>query len=691
MKRFSAICILLLMFMASVGVGDDTCIFPPEQDSDTFVSFVAPAIPPDRTTSGSFAYLALFRPTSSNFWQGDLVKLGLDEDGNFVDANGAPALDSDGNLKASAQPFWALKDWSNPVKSNYIHNTYRKIYTYLGISKDLAHPSNEFKSKNVAITAPILCNPDDAVSEIIDYVRGADVFDEDGDGDTTENRAFILGDIMHSKPLVLTYRYPDNTSQTYVYFGADDGMLHAVLDTETEANGDVTTYGKEVWAFIPPDQLHRLKDMIEGESHSYYVDSSPKAYTIDVDGDGILDKDDGDRIILICGERKGGRSYFALDVTDPREPIFLWRISCSNDAGLFKLPPGARPDVIIPELGRTWSEPVFGRVKTADDDTVGTPVFFIGGGFSATNSAGKAILAISPIDGSVVKRFKNGVAGITHMNFSIPSTVAAIDEDGNGFTDKLYVGDTGGQIWRVGKFTDPYGDPLQFPAADENIKLWTAVRLFSATSAPRRMFFYPPSVSFERGYDLLLIGSGNREDPCERSSAERIYALKDFHDDRTLTEDDLVDVTNPPPVPDFDSETADADNNGFVDRGWFIRLATGEKVLEKGLLFNKVYYVTTFIPDGGQGRARLCALSYKTGTPALFAEEGNGTRSRIVGVGVPSKPVMYIGRTNLKLFISTATPVIGGPGLVTSAEAAILEIQPLAPTSNLFYSWWMVL
>ncbi|OPX39607.1 MAG: hypothetical protein B1H13_09430 [Desulfobacteraceae bacterium 4484_190.3] len=49
-----------------------------------------------------------------------------------------------------------------------------------------------------------------------------------------------------------------------------------------------------------------------------------------------------------------------------------------------------------------------------------------------------------------------------------------------------------------------------------------------------------------------------------------------------MTEFDLVDVTEFPPVPDLDDETADVDENGFVDRGWYIRLPAGEKVLAKG-------------------------------------------------------------------------------------------------------------
>jgi type IV pilus assembly protein PilY1 len=117
-----------------------------------------------------------------------------------------------------------------------------------------------------------------------------------------------------------------------VFFGANDGMLHAVLDVtdpDVETDGDETNHGTEAWAFIPPDQLSRLKDILEGSTHQDYVDSSPKVYFKDVDEDGLVD--DGDQVILICGLRKGGASYFALDITNPTAPEYLWRISSTND------------------------------------------------------------------------------------------------------------------------------------------------------------------------------------------------------------------------------------------------------------------------------------------------------------------------------------------------------------------------
>jgi len=335
--------IACFIFMFHVGFADDTCII--ETDDGPY-TFTAPVVPVSRTTSSNRVYLAFFYPGEENFWAGNVIKFGINEDNQIVDALYDPdepehsdpespynrlSLDPNGAIREDAVPFWATIDWADPTKSNYIHNSNRNIYTYLGSFRDLTDLTNEFKPTNDRLTEEILGNPaNHTTAQLIDFVRGADV--------NGQNRDVITGDVLHSEPLVIDYE----DSLRVVYFGANDGMLHAVKDStlSTPASDD----GREMWAFIPPDQLHRLKDMVEGESHQYYVDSSPKVYIKDVNGNGIIevnvdsdgdddvDDDDKDQAILVCGERKGGTSYFALDVTNPERPFFLWRISQYDDA-----------------------------------------------------------------------------------------------------------------------------------------------------------------------------------------------------------------------------------------------------------------------------------------------------------------------------------------------------------------------
>jgi len=666
-------------------------------------SFTAPVIPISRTISGNQVYLSFFTPNEGNFWEGNIVKLGIDENNALIDANGDSATWPNGSFKESAVPYWASKNWADPDYStqdctgpgcNYISNADRSIYTYMGISFSLTVADNAFDTSNDLLTLDILGNPTQGRIDIINYVRGADVLDEDGDGNTSENRKVMTGDILHGEPAVFEYNFPDNTSQTFVYFGANDGMLHAVLDSETDDQEVETVHGSEAWAFIPPDQLPRLKDMVEGFSHQEYVDSSPKIYFRDTDLDNVVEPSEGDQVILICGERKGGTSYFALDVTDPSLPSYLWRINSEDDTvnGSGPLPEAVAP-IVVPELGETWSEPQFGRVKTTDyDDDEGTVVFFVGGGYSSDNSAGNAVLAINVFDRSVVRVFKNDGIDITDMNYSIPSSMTVLDTDNNGFVDKVYVGDLGGQMWRFGKYTDTSGSPYEFPESDENINNWEAQVIFSADPQYDRKFFYPPSVALEVGYDLIFMGTGAREDACNETTSDRVYAVKDSNGNSTFTEADLVDVTDSAAnVPDLDSQTMDVDENGNIDQGWYIQLPPGEKVLSEGVVFYKAYYVTTFTPNDDPclpgGLSKLYALGYKTGNAVLHFGGSSLSRSLSLGGGIPSKPVVVLNEGGAKLFISVGST--NPDDSSDSQQAGVVIEDPLAPGNNFHYQWWV--
>ncbi|MGD8981898.1 MAG: PilC/PilY family type IV pilus protein, partial [Desulfobacterales bacterium] len=549
-RRYGLMALMVIfynIFILYPVLADDTCVLSktvddlrlnaaPEQDAvkvsggdilSRTGTFMAPVVPAAKTISQDKIYMAFFKPGEGNFWEGNVTKFGISADNQMVDANGGSATLANGVMKSDAVPYWATIDWADVTKSNYIHNSNRNIYTYLT-------SLTQFESTNANLTATILGNPIRSVADIIEYVRGADVLDEDGDGDVTENRSIITGDILHSKPSIFKYRYADGASKTMVYFGANDGMLHAVLDV-TESSGissTVTSHGTEEWAFIPPDQLPRLKEMIEGVEHQSYVDATPKIYCKDMNGDGVVDSGDGDKVVLVCGERKGGTSYFALDVTDPSYPRYLWRINRNNDSALG----WSAPTTVIVELGETWSEPQFGVVKTTNEDTTGTPVFFIGGGYSSDNSSGKAVIAVDVLTGSVVKKFFTG------MNYSFPSAVLVIDENDNGFVDKVYVGDLGGQMWRFASFVDSIGNPLAFPNCNENIHSWKGQVFFKTDDNNSRKFFYPPSVTLEKGFDMVFMGTGDRENACCNNSnnacsfigPDIIAAVKETHSLTTI-------------------------------------------------------------------------------------------------------------------------------------------------------------
>lgn len=579
-------------------------------------TFTAPVVPVTRTTSGDKVYMAFFKPSENNFWEGNVTKFGIDENQQIVDKYGNPATWPNGAMKQNAEPYWATKHWSDPTKSNYMSSSERKIYTYLASDKGpFTTDGNSFTTGNVNLTDEILGNPTGFTDvngiyvkgkdKVIRYVRGEDVFDEDADGNTAENREIITGDVLHSEPTVVRYYYSGSV-EAYVFYGANDGMIHCVRDDN----------GKEQWALIPPNQLNRLKQILEGYGHIDFVDSSPKVHLIDHDGDRIVDPADGDRAILVIGERKGGYSYTALDITSITVPTFMWQIS-----SLSNVPAGVYAPTLVSTLGETWAEPIFGYVKTWAKDTTGILVMIVGGGYHENNMRGRSVVMVNllnPKDTNLgvieFRSFNSNTLGA--MDYSFPSAAYAVDANDNGFIDKIYIGDVGGQMWRIGSVQDVNGDPV-FPIGDEVVWNWMAQKFFKAADnegdVPYGPFYYPPVVALEEDYDLVFMGTGDREDACGEDSKDRIYAVKDSHSPAPVYESSMTDVTSEAATPpDLDA----GDSNG-----WFIQLATGEKVLSEGTVFFKTYYITTFTPTedpclpGGTGR--LYALNYKTGESVI--------------------------------------------------------------------------
>jgi hypothetical protein len=106
------------------------------------------------------------------------------------------------------------------------------------------------------------------------------------------------------------YGFPNSTGtyagdykdrRAMLFFGANDGMIHAV-DART---------GYEVWAFIPYNLLPKLGTLMRGQSveqFSYFVDSSPKIAEVKMSGTW--------RTMMIIGQSYGGTFYQAFDVTN---------------------------------------------------------------------------------------------------------------------------------------------------------------------------------------------------------------------------------------------------------------------------------------------------------------------------------------------------------------------------------------
>jgi hypothetical protein len=346
----------------------------------------------------------------------------------------------------------------------------------------------------------------------------------------TSVRAQPLGAVIGSTPALMDapsldpppdddYGFPASTGtfagkykdrRGILFFGANDGMIHAV-DART---------GYEVWAFIPYNLLPKLRTLLDGQSvdeFEYFVDSSPKMAEVRVNGAW--------RSLLIVGQGSGGTFYQAFDVTEagmgvaqdadglpavsamlarfdaPDESIeFEWAYPnySSFDPGYtatFYCPavpdspclasgPSGRKVKLFGDLkssatyaektvGYTWSDPAVGPLnstRTTNAVIVGSGYFPAvetlvparAGGPKAGNAmylldaeTGKPIGNTSGAMCALIASGSGSGSGCVTVGDAVNSRKNALQADptaagnnGSHVVDRAYVGDTDGKYWR---------------------------------------------------------------------------------------------------------------------------------------------------------------------------------------------------------------------------------------------------
>ena len=428
-----------------------------------------------------------------------------------------------------------------------------------------------------------------ALATLLKWVRGQDTQDENGfkvAGADTDVRASIHGDILHSRPVVMNYADTGaTTDNVYLFYGGNDGVFRAIK------GGQAATDGKEQWAFIPKEFFPILKRQYDnspavlypstpagvGATRRDYAWDGPVASYVERNDSGVVQK-----VYLYLSARRGGRFIYALDVTSPTNPKFLWRKGCTTSGGTTTCDSG------FSELAQTWSAPSVVKVQGHTH-----PVLIFGGGYDAASedpeppltadTMGRMIYVVDAFDGSIVWTAGNAAANptvsVTGMNFSIPADILTVDRDQIGYVDRAYVADIGGNIWRV-------------DLGGSDTSTWAVWKIASvgnrtSSSAGRKFMFGPDVVLGDKGtFDAVVIGSGDREHPLISNAGtgitNRAYMFMDTNtgtagSDLNITETDLAQVS----VTDS-SATVDLTNK----KGWFMTLrpavtnvAGGEQVV----------------------------------------------------------------------------------------------------------------
>ena len=185
---------------------------------------------------------------------------------------------------------------------------------------------------------------------------------------------------------------------------------------DTSATADYGT-GKEEWAFIPANLLSRLKNNAMSGEDQAYVDGSP---TI---GDVVIN--DKWETVLLGAEGNGGDTVYCLNITDPLSPTFMWEFA-------------------DPDLFRSQSSPsVAATARIATGQWV---AFFVSG--KTYLSKFPSIYMIDIADGKLLQRiYLDSVdTGIDGVPSGQP---AAVDSDGDGYIDRIYIGTNKGYMYKV--------------------------------------------------------------------------------------------------------------------------------------------------------------------------------------------------------------------------------------------------
>jgi type IV pilus assembly protein PilY1 len=203
-----------------------------------------------------------------------------------------------------------------------------------------------------------------------------------------------------------------------------------------------------------------------------------------------------------------------------------------------------------------------------------------------------------------------------------------IDFSGDGFADRMYASDLGGQVWRFDILNGEQPDTLVTGGV---IARLGAEGLGSPTAAETRRFYNSPDVALftdavqQRRFIAINIGSGYRAHPLDLGAADRFYSLRDPDVFNRL---DQAAFDSYPVITDADLVEVSGDKGAVVtssDRGWKFTLPASQKILADSLTFDDEVLFVAFSPEAnaqelcaaGRGTNFLYRVSITNGDPIV--------------------------------------------------------------------------
>jgi type IV pilus assembly protein PilY1 len=632
-------------------------------------SNAAIAVSSSQLTTGSSKYVAEF--TSEDPIGGNVKAFLLDADGNF-----------------ESKPDWSLGEKLSergPDKREIITN-FRQgglDFRWTGVGADYQKTLKEAWKKKMK-GEPLAAVEDRAMARaeaLVMYMRG-DRSNEVGrygyDWRLRPNTN-ILGPVVNAAPWIQlppsasyfnattfagysSFAQSESKREKLLWVASNDGMVHAVKADN----------GNPVISFVPGVLAPRLVEQIESKGEVVpFVDGSP--FT----GDVRLGPDTtpGDWKTYLFGSLgRGGRAFYALDVTTPE------KLTAKNAASIFKWQFTDEDD---PDLGYVLSDYPIERSSGQASPIVklnnGKFAIITGNGYQSKN--GKAALMILPVDGpdkedgkwenKKGKRYYKIVADSVGANGL--STPTWVDVDNNGTADVVYAGDLKGRLW---KFDISAKNPSEWKVSFSSKPLYDQAgggEILPITTAPQVTLASAAGGAIP-GYTVMFgTGSSYGDGLFPTKNTNRMYSIWDRGD---------FDKVNGRPLPRGTAKLNQrvyqrrADGKVIGDYikdggksdpdGWYVDLpGTSEMIVSNPIRLAQYVAMVSIRPNadqtscGGLPEATLYIVNPVTGRPPMMSDSdylfGNHDGNPVFGISIADQKVSFA-------FDKTSAKV--SPGLV---------------------------
>jgi type IV pilus assembly protein PilY1 len=411
-----------------------------ELENDSQISTAFATATPRLTTVGAVSYAASFIPKG---WTGELNAHTL----TFA-ADGTPTLVTPALWSANA-----LLDARNL-------STDPRIIVTCCTSAGAAMP---FQAANLAATTWARTHyasfnnvpgaSSQSASDFVAYLRGHRN-NEAPAGRGYRARTSLLGSIVGSKanavgrpsapfldaynPGYSAFKAAHASRRTVVYVGANGGKMHAFDGTTVAAGTPCAHCGRELFAYVPSfvygdsttAATHGLAALGNPNyTHRFYVDATPLVFDVDFSRTvGATGSVPDWRSVLIGGLGKGGRGYYAIDVTDPN----AWVSEAAVASRVLW-------EFTDPRMGFSFGDASL--VKTRKYGWV----VLLTSGYNNVDGRGYLFL-VNPRTGDLLEAIATPASATGPINLA--HHAAFVPNFGDFTADAVYAGDLQGNLWR---------------------------------------------------------------------------------------------------------------------------------------------------------------------------------------------------------------------------------------------------